>query len=360
MRHNSPPILGLEGNLLKRFTKRQDAAGRTRYQELKQLARSQHRILAGTPGTLKQRSRGATTYWVREYIRVDGAKDDEHIGPVAGIPAARVAELRAEIDLARALAAGSSTLRVLGYQRVERKTAAVLSALFNRGLYSAGLTLVGSHAFGALLNELGLLAAAYRTQDIDVARAEPLAIAHPNAVTLPQVLSETGLRFVPVPGMPSHRPSASFKLPGAQTLAVDLLVPGKRAGDLIAVEELGAHAQTVPYLEFLLDRPLDAVVLSPNQVVPVKVPSPERFLLHKLFSSQRRTSDRDKARKDLEQAALLAAATEEETPGSILDAFRDLPRTAKPVVRRGVRAAANLLAGASAEAEAALRKIASG
>jgi hypothetical protein len=44
----------------------------------------------------------------------------------------------------------------------------------------------------------------------------------------------------------------------------------------------------------------------------------------------------------------------------MLDAFRDLPRPAKPVVRRGARAAANLLAGASAEAEQALKKIASG
>jgi len=334
-----------------------DAVGRTRYQELKQLARSQRRVLAGTPGTLKQRQRNGTAYWVREYIRAHGGKDDEHLGTVARLPAASVQAIRDEIELARGLAAGSSMLRMLGYQRIERKAAAVLAAFFNRGLFAAGLTLVGSHAYGALLNELGLLAPAYRTQDIDVARSGPLAIAHSDLPTLRQILAETGMSFVPVPGMPSQRPSASFKLPGAETLAVDLLVPGKRAGDLVAVDELGMHAQAVPYLDFLAREPIDAVVLSPNQVIPVKLPSPERFLLHKLFSSQVRSTSRDKARKDLEQAAWLAAAVEEETPGSLRDAFRSFPAAGKEIVRRGAHAAAKLLDG-DTEAEQALKQIA--
>jgi len=334
---------------------RHDAAGRARYQELKQLALSQRRVLAGTPGTLKQRSRNGTAYWVREYIRAHGGKDDEHVGTAAKVPAARVAELREAIELARALAAGSSALRLHGYQRIERRTAAVLAALFNRGLFAAGLTLVGSHAYGALLNELGFIAPAYRTQDIDLARGEPLALAGADLPALSQVLGETGMRFVPVPGMPSHRPSASFKLPGAEALAVDLLVPGKPAGKLIEVSELGAHAQAVPFLDFLVHDPIDAVVLSPNQVVPLKLPSPERFLLHKLYSSQARTGSRDKAGKDLEQAAFLAAAAEEESPGALLAAFRSFPPAGKPLARRGARAALRLLDDGSEGAEALAR-----
>ena len=131
----------------RRFT-RHDASSHTRYQELKQLARSQRRVLAGTPGTLKQRSRRGTDYWVREYIRVDGKKDDEHIGTVASIDGARIKDLQAEIGLAKALASGSSTLRLLGFQRIERKAAAVLAAFCNNGLYRGGLVLVGSHAYG--------------------------------------------------------------------------------------------------------------------------------------------------------------------------------------------------------------------
>jgi len=309
--------------------RRHDPASRTRYQDLKQLARSQTRVLAGTPGTLKQRAR---RYWVREYIRADGRKVDEYLGTEAPLDA-----VRAEIELAKALAAGSSTLRVFGYQRIERKPAAVLAALFNRGLGRAGLALVGSHAYGALLNDLGVIAPGYRTQDLDVARAQPLALALPEGTTFRDILNESGMEFVAVPGMPSHRPSASFKLP---------------------VKELGAHAQAIPLLDFLIEEPVDAVVLSPNQVIPVRVPAPERFALHKLFSSQSRKSDRDKVRKDLEQAAVIAAALEEDAPGALVDAFKSMPAVGKAAARRGARAAAKLLHGAHAEAEETLAAIA--
>ena len=294
---------------------------------------------------------------MREYIRVDGRKDDEHIGTVATVRAKRLAELRAELELSRALAAGSSRLRVLGYQRIEKKPAAVLAALFNRGLFESGLVLVGAHAYGALLNDHGVVAAAYRTQDIDLARAHPLEFALPPGVGFAELLDESGLHFVPVPGMPSLRPSTSYKIPGREALAVDLLVPGAAAGEVAEVEELRTNAQTIPLLDFLLAEALDSVVLSPNQVVPVKLPAAERFALHKLYSSQRRGSQRDKARKDLEQAAVLVAVLEEETPGLLGDAWRRMPLVAKSVIKRAARAALNI-AGQHAEANAFLSKIA--
>jgi hypothetical protein len=314
-------------------------------------------VLNGTPGTLKQRTQSGKRYWMREYIRVDGSKVDEYLGPETSLDPARIAELRAEIELARSLASGSAQLRLLGYQRIERKPAAVLEVFFNRGLIQAGLTLVGSHAYGALLNELGVLAPAYRTQDIDLARSEPLAIALPDGLTFEQLLKETGLEFIPVPGMPSHRPSASFKLPGAEALAVDLLVPGDRVGTVVPVKELRAHAQAVPFLDFLIREPLESVILSPNQVIPAKLPSPERFILHKLLSSQSRTTHRDKAGKDLEQAATLAAVVEEEMPGRLNEVFRRMPAAAKASVKRGARAATKRLEDFHPQGEQALLKL---
>ena len=341
-----------------RLFRRHDPASQTRYQDLKQLARSQRRVFAGTPGTLKHRIQAGRRYWVREYIRADRRKVDEYLGPEKSIEEATIAAVRDEIGLAKALAAGSSTLRVFGYQRIERKPAAVLGVLFNRGLHQAGLTLVGSHAYGALLNELGVLAPGYRTQDLDFARARPLAIALPEGMTFQQILEESGLRFVSVPGMPSHRPSSSFKLPGAEGLGVDLLVPGDELGAVVPVSELGAHAQAIPYLDFLIKEPIEGVVLSPNQVIPVKLPSPERFVLHKLFSSQSRKTDRDKVRKDLEQAAVLAAVIEEDTPGRLGDVFRRMPAAGKTAVRRGARAAVTLVDGIHPGAGIALMKLA--
>ena len=339
--------------------RRHDSASQTKYQEVKQLARSQSRVLTGTPGTLKQRTQSGRQYWVREHIRVDGRKTDEYIGAASATDKAAVGRLAGEVELAKALAASSGRLRLFGYQRIDRKPAAVLEVLFNKGLFPAGLTLVGSHAYGALLNELGIIAPGYKTQDVDLARAKPLAIALPDGSSLESLLNETGLRFVPVPGMPSRRPSASFKIPGAETLAVDLLVPGRRVGEVVPVKELGAYAQAIPLLDFLLDDPVGSVALSPNQVIPIPVPSPERFLLHKIFSSQSRTpGNRDKIRKDLEQAAVLAAAIEEETPGRLNDAFRSLPAAAKPAVKRGSLAVSRLLERHQ-EAKQVLSRIAS-
>jgi hypothetical protein len=348
----------LEGNRVAGLFVRHDLASQTRYEEIRQLAQTQRRVLQGTPGTLKRRSRRGTEYWVREHIRVDGAKDDEHLGTVSALDENRLRDIRAEVGLAKGLAAGSSRLRLLGYQRIERKPSAVLAALFNRGLFESGLTLVGSHAYGALLNDCGIIAAGYRTHDIDVARAQPLALALGPELDFRGLLQESGLDFVEVPGMPSHRPSVSFKLRGAEVLGVDLLVPGEVAGKIVAVAELGAHAQAVPFLDYLVEDALDSVVLSPNQVVPVKIPTPQRFALHKLYSSQRRGSSRDKGRKDLQQASVLIGALEEETPGLLSDALRHLPARARDAVKRGAGVALKLVDDSHPEANGFLERIA--
>ena len=319
------------------------------------MARRQDRVLAGTPGTLKQRSQGSRQYWLREHIRVDGAKVDEYLGPVESTPAKRVEDLRSAIELGKALASASSMLRLLGFQRIEREPAAVLAVFFNHGLHRGGLVVVGSHGYGALLNELGVQASAYRTQDLDVARAAPLSLALPADSSFGTLLNESGLDFVPVPGMPSTKPSGSFKLPGAGKLMVDLLVPGKEIGRVVEVSDLGGHAQTVPLLEFLVESPLESVVLSPNQVVPVMLPAPERFVLHKLFSADARRADRSKIAKDREQAAVLAAALEEESPGLLRSTWLELPRSAVAGVRRSAKITAGLLAGSHPQAEDVLR-----
>src|SRR5919197_6602404 len=73
---------------------------------------------------------------------------------------------------------------------------------------------------------------------------------------------------------------------------------------------------------------------------------------------KRRRSDRDKIRKDLEQAALLACAIEEETPARLAVAYKALRAPAKAAVRRGALAAARLLEDSPAEGREALLRIA--
>lgn len=340
--------------------RRHHGADRIRYQDAARIAQTQRPVLRGTPGTIVRRSRGPNQYWVRQYIRVDGAKDDEYIGSAAQVDAGAIDAWRERVEEARVLARSSGELRLAGFQRMDKKPGAVIGAIFNSGLFDAGLTLVGSHAFGVLLNELGVLVSAYRTRDLDLARGAPLALALPDGRDFLAVLNESQLRFVGVPGIPSNQPSTSYKLPGISDLLVDLLVPGRDddVGRVVALPELHAHGQTIPFLPFLLENALRAVVLSPNGITPVTVPQPERFALHKLMSSERRDRQIGKGGKDLEQAAVLIAALEAEYPGRIVDAWRELPRAARPLVRAGAPRAERLLRETEPEAATLLAELA--
>lgn len=338
------------------LVRRHHSADQTRYQDAARLAKTQRAVLRGTPGTIVRRSRGANHYWARQYIRVDGIKDDEYIGAASRVDAGTLEEWRNRVEESRVLARSSGELRMMGFQRMDKKPCAVIGAIFNSGLFDAGLTLVGSHAFGVLLNELGVLMSAYRTRDLDLARSAPLALALPDDRDFLAVLNESQLKFVPVPGIPSNQPSTSFKLPGIADLLVDLLVAGRddELGRVVSLPELHAHGQSIPFLPFLLADPMRAVVLGPNGITPVSVPQPERFALHKLASAERRDRQIGKSGKDLEQAAILIAALEADYPGRIADAWRKLPRAARPLATAGAARAERLLRATEPAAAALL------
>lgn len=60
--------------------------------------------------------------------------------------------------------------------------------------------------------------------------------------------------------------------------------------------------------------------------VPVNLPQPARFVWHKLYSSTQRHSDIAKARKDLQQATVLAAALAESDEEALAEAAARAPR----------------------------------
>jgi hypothetical protein len=97
-----------------------------------------------------------------------------------------------------------SLLRKLGFQVADKPVARVLVELHNRQAFEAGLTLVGTLAYMAWLNELGGVAISARTQDVDLARGKRLKLAAP--LHFLETMQSTGLPFVAVPGMPSNTP----------------------------------------------------------------------------------------------------------------------------------------------------------
>src|SRR3546814_19873720 len=74
----------------------------------------------------------------------------------------------------------------------------------------------------------------------------------------------------------------------------------------------GASAQVLRFFVFLIHEPVRTVMLH-RSGVPVTVPSPERYAVHKLIVASRRRSDAHgaaKRDKDVHQAGLLFAAPE--------------------------------------------------
>ena len=88
----------------------------------------------------------------------------------------------------------------------------------------------------------------------------------------------------------------------------------------------GASAQPISFLDFLLYEPVRAVVLH-GAGVPVVVPAPERYAVHKLIVGSRHRNDRDgtaKSGKDRRQAqALMEALIDLRRTADLADAYME-------------------------------------
>jgi hypothetical protein len=309
-------------------------------------------VFAGTAGSVVERSnKQGFRFHARRYYDGDGKQREVYVaGPVGNAEADAAAErLREWVAEVKAMTADLRLLGREGFQLADSRSYATLASLHLHGLFQAGAVLVGSHAFGVLLNQLGIRAAAYATEDIDIARHEALALPSVTERSFLDMLRESGIPFVEVPQLDAREPSTSFKQRGRSRFHVDLLVPSSDDGfPVVAVPELQAHATGLPYLAYLLGATQFATLLSREGACPVRVPQPPRFAMHKLLVSQLRGGA--KGDKDRFQAGVLLAAIGEAQSGAIAEAFDKLPRSARSAVRKALRLVEPVLADDHARA----------
>lgn len=298
-----------------------ELAFRTQYAELKERTLGAGLLLPGSPGTLAMRSGTGFSYWYRVYYSVP-RKQSETLVCKDGDTAA-LEEMKARMDFSGWASDQVSALRKLGFQVADKAVARVLVELHNQGAFEAGLVLVGTLGYMAWLNELGVIAVSSRTQDIDLARRQPLKLASP--LPFMRTMQATELPFFAVPGLPSSKPSTSVKLPGVDGLRIDMLVPGKTLGAIVRVPELQWAAQSIPYYDYLLAAPERAAMLAGAQCIPVRLPQAVRMVWHKLYSSARRRGFPEKAAKDRSQALTLAAALSSDDARALKKAGRAAP-----------------------------------
>jgi len=290
----------------------------TGFSEVKRQASEQASVLVGSPGSVGVRQVKGSGFYYRQFYDAEGRKAAEYLGAVRSAEAERRAEaVREQIRLATALAREVRLLADRGYVRVDARAGAIVASFANHGLFRAGAVLVGSHAYGALLNEVGVRAAAFATEDVDLARSAPLALGDGEKAEFSRVLADSTVKLAPVPALSRGAPSTSYKVPGRDRLRVDLLVPA--SGSEITtrpVPELAAHATALPHLRPLLEGATESVLLTREGAVPIRVPRPESFVWHKMQLVSLR-GESDKKRKDAHQAAVLLATLAEDAPEAL-------------------------------------------
>ena len=235
------------------------------FSELQSTAERQGDAFLGSPGALAERTNDTgTRFWAHRYSDAAGRRREVYLGKADdSAVVARVTDLRERIDAAHSAIASVRLLTRAGFATVDRKAYATLASLHNHGVFQAGALLIGSHAYGALLNALGARALAYATEDVDIARRRQLALS--GLPPFVDMLRETGLEFFPVPALHRRAPSTSFAERGGSRLRVDLLVPSPDEDyPTVPVPELGAHAKGLPYLAYLLGASQEIPVLSPT------------------------------------------------------------------------------------------------
>ncbi len=313
------------------------------YADIERHALSQREVFVGTAGTvIQRRNASGFPFYAHQFYDAEGKKRERYLAGPAGDPDvdAGAEQIRLRIRELKNLVA---SLRLLGrerFQLVDAQTFATVASLHNHRFFSAGGMLIGSHAYGVILNGLGVRAAGYTTEDIDVARGEKLAFDAPQ--NLLDMLQDSGIEFVEVPGLERRQPSTSFKKRGRSTFQV----------------VLQTDATGLPYLGFLLAESQLGVLLAREGCCAVRIPLPERFAVHKLIVSAVRRSRDEKVQRDRGQAAALCAALAEIHPGALESAIESTPRRAAKYFRNAVQTLRGVLERAHPRAWEALTSVA--
>ena len=340
--------------------KHYDLALRTAYAQAKELALAQREVPLLTPGALQTEKRGHSNFVYRYRYDATGKRIAEYLGPEgAQETAAKVAAVREELRSSLALADYSRDLRKIGFYGADNSTMVTVARLFNAGIFGGGALLAGSHAFGALMNDLGASVRFPMTEDLDIARRGPIEIAALPEGGFLEMLRETGLPFIEVPQLKRGAPPTSFKVRG-RSLKVDLLVPARgEPYRPVKIAELGAHATGLPFLEFLLASAGPSVLLGRDRIVPVTVPDAGRYAVHKLaVYAMRQAADSAKREKDAFQAAALAAVLAPEQDFVLQAAIDAMSRTLRAKARLGARRALQWLGESHARASELLASLA--
>ena len=282
---------------------------------------------------IRQESRGRM-YWYFDRDKPGGGKRRTYVGPVDD-PAInmRVESFKDLKEDYRARSRLVSTLVREAYlPRPEGLAGPIIEALANAGFFRLRGVLVGTVAFQCYSALLGarLFNAIMQTGDADFAQFHSIANAVGDQMPpILDVLRGVDPTFREIPHQTDSRYTTKYSTRSGYK--VEFLTPNTSSDDYsdhpASMPALGGTAaQPLRFLDFLIYQPVRAIVLY-GPGIPVLVPAPERFAIHKLIVASRRSTHDDgmsKSRKDRAQAAeLIEVMAAQRNQPALADAYME-------------------------------------
>lgn len=285
----------------------------------------------GSPYTQKH---GGKEFWYLKLPQNAGVrKRDLYLGPDGPDIQRR---LKAHVDLKAIRAEQVSMVRTLRAARLpgpDPLSGKVMSALAEAGAFRLRAVVVGSAAFQTYSPMLGVRFenTMGQTGDLDIAQFHSISLATNDEMVQDflSTLQAADPRFTAIPSPVDGRRTLRYAIQvGKQEeFSVDLLCPlrGPDRGSVTELRSLRADAQLLRYLDFLIHGEVNAVALY-GLGVPINVPAPERYAVHKLIVSRLRIQTAEsqaKARKDIRQAEALIEVLAEDRPYELSAAWHE-------------------------------------
>lgn len=304
------------------------------------------RSVADLTGSFAAKTVRGQKYWYFQYTEPAGKLRQVYVGPDSDVVRALVDKQGAPSS-SEALAPLARSARELGCTELLPRHLRVIQRLGEYGFFRAGGVLVGTHAFLAFGNMLGVRwRDSARTEDVDFAHAgKQLAIALPSNFELntDAAIQSLGMGLLPITGL-TAKAGATYLSPKEPAFRLDFLTPLYRGGETpFEHPRLGVMLQPLRFMEFPLEHIQLAVLFSGGKAVLASVPDPARYAVHKLVVyGERVGAQAAKSNKDLTQAGSLLTLLKQTREWEVLEAWADLIGRGKGWVERAMRGRAAL------------------
>lgn len=258
-------------------------------------------------------------YWYFDTPKAEGGgQNRRYVGPVDDAEITSRVEafkdLKADIKGRRRLV--STLIREAYLQPPLQAAGQVVEELAKAGFFRLRGVLVGTVAYQCYPAVLArrLDSVGMQTSDIDFAQFRDISVAVDDTIRpMLDVLRPVDPTFREIPNQMDGRVSTQFA--NRDKFKVEFLTPNRSSDEHgrkpVKMPALGgAAAVPLRFLDFLIHQPIRAVLLH-GAGVPVLIPAPERYAVHKLIVGSRRREDGDavaKAEKDRLQARAIFEA----------------------------------------------------